>query len=659
MMYVKLSLRSLRRSIREYGIYMITMILASTLMYSFNCVVFSKSINEVATNIDAFQMMLVVVSIFVVMIIGWLVYYISNFIQQKRSREFGMYLLMGMTKGQIARMFLLEQLCMGLIALAIGCFLGVFFYQFLELIIMNTFSKNYVFSIELSKEATLCTFIYFICIYALELLREQISIRKKTVYKLLYSDKQNEQVKANKKRSFIYFFLFLILFPVGLKVLDSSMQDAIIGNDNTVLTKMMLAILFLTASIYFFFFGISTALRTFMNHRKKLKYKKNTMFLYTQIAGRLRSNRIVLATLSMLTLLTFVFVCLGFKFGEARDLSNDLYVPYEIFAYRGGPLNMDSLENYLDKKGVGYESLELKLYQDEEANEWKTPVKGEPAFYEGDPIQYIRASDYQKMRELKGLEPIAIAQDEFVIVTDKQYKKNFENYAKNHDLQIGEHHLKMKEVNTDEIGQNSMFMFFAVIPDNYVEGMKDSLYVYIGNTDEPTTAQWYRDTQDQIYEDNKDEERKDAEEGIYTYYRLRGKWLEENAVGFITIAFCLFYLALIFVCIDATILATQQLSDSHKQRYSYQMLWKMGMSRKEMHNLLAKQVAVYFLTPLLLPFLYIMPLLFILDGLFSMTIANAPMYIYLGYSLLFFGCIYGCYFILTYIGCRRNIDQVS
>lgn len=111
---------------------------------------------------------------------------------------------------------------------------------------------------------------------------------------------------------------------------------------------------------------------------------------------------------------------------------------------------------------------------------------------------------------------------------------------------------------------------------------------------------------------------------------MKAKWFEENAVGFVSICFSLFYLSFIFICISATILAVQQLSDAHRQRYSYAMLHKMGVNQRQLHALLAKQIAVYFIIPLVLPIVYLLPIIRMLDELFEMTYASANMFIYLG-----------------------------
>ena len=92
MLYAKLAFRNLKRSLQEYSIYVFTVTITMTLLYAFFAIAFSTEMHNLVTTYDNIQSALLMVSILVTLIIAWLIYYISNFILQKRSREFGMYL---------------------------------------------------------------------------------------------------------------------------------------------------------------------------------------------------------------------------------------------------------------------------------------------------------------------------------------------------------------------------------------------------------------------------------------------------------------------------------------------------------------------------------------------------------------------------------------
>ena len=90
-MLSKLAFRNAKRSIRDYIIYLITVTLAFSLIFSFNLIIFSKDILELSSIMNSFQMCIIIVSIIVILVVGWLIYYTMKFMLQKRSKEFATY----------------------------------------------------------------------------------------------------------------------------------------------------------------------------------------------------------------------------------------------------------------------------------------------------------------------------------------------------------------------------------------------------------------------------------------------------------------------------------------------------------------------------------------------------------------------------------------
>ncbi len=87
-MYVKLSARNLKRCASDYAIYLFTLVLSFTLIYAYNCLIFSKPIQELCTLLDSLTGMLIFVTVTMLLILGWLISYIVRFIFGQRSREF-------------------------------------------------------------------------------------------------------------------------------------------------------------------------------------------------------------------------------------------------------------------------------------------------------------------------------------------------------------------------------------------------------------------------------------------------------------------------------------------------------------------------------------------------------------------------------------------
>lgn len=656
MLYVKLALRNLKRSLKEYSIYVFTVTITMTLLYAFFAIAFSGEMQDLVTTYDNIKSIMIMVSILVTLIIAWLIYYISNFILQKRSREFGMYLLLGMKRTQVSRMFLFEQLALGAVGFFIGCVLGIFVYEILHAILLNIFGFAYAFQLSFSWSACGAAFLCFLSIYLLEMIREGIALKKQSIHTMLYNASRNEKTAKGSRLSGFYFLAAVLLAVAGLYVTQQYLRSMVNGQSSDSML-FMLGVFAIIVSVYLFFYGISAVLGIFLNRHRKIKYKGNCMYLYGQIAGRLRSNRTVLSTLSLLTLLTLLFLCIALKFNEVKELSNARFVPFDIMASSSEKLNMKSIESYLQEHKISYQSADIHYYQKEERDDFYSVVKGKSYYTEDEKHSvYMKQSDFNKLRSLKGKPSVTLKADEYMIVCATDIKDSLQEYGAQHTLHLQGKRLQLRGVDDTEYGQTRNSGYYLIVADEHVKHAKPYFREWVANTDPETEVSWYQDTVNQFFDDNKEQ----VGDSYYSYasYRVKAKWFEENAVGFVSICFSLFYLSFIFICISATILAVQQLSDAHRQRYSYAMLHKMGVNQRQLHALLAKQIAVYFIIPLVLPIVYLLPIIRMLDELFEMTYASANMFIYLGGSMLFFLAVYGCYYVMAYLGCKRNIDQM-
>ena len=656
MLYVKLALRNLKRSLKEYSIYVFTVTITMTLLYAFFAIAFSGEMQDLVTTYDNIKSIMIMVSILVTLIIAWLIYYISNFILQKRSREFGMYLLLGMKRTQVSRMFLFEQLALGAVGFFIGCVLGIFVYEILHAILLNIFGFAYAFQLSFSWSACGAAFLCFLSIYLLEMIREGIALKKQSIHTMLYNASRNEKTAKGSRLSGFYFLAAVLLAVAGLYVTQQYLRSMVNGQSSDSML-LMLGVFAIIVSVYLFFYGISAVLGIFLNRHRKIKYKGNCMYLYGQIAGRLRSNRTVLATLALQSLLKLLFLCIALKFNEVKELSNARFVPFDIMASSSEKLNMKSIESYLQEHKISYQSADIHYYQKEERDDFYSVVKGKSYYTEDEKHSvYMKQSDFNKLRSLKGKPSVTLKADEYLIVCATDIKDSLQEYGAQHTLHLQGKRLQLRGVDDTEYGQTRNSGYYLIVADEHVKHAKPYFREWVANTDPETEVSWYQDTVNQFFDDNKEQ----VGDSFYSYasYRVKAKWFEENAVGFVSICFSLFYLSFIFICISATILAVQQLSDAHRQRYSYAMLHKMGVNQRQLHALLAKQIAVYFIIPLVLPIVYLLPIIRMLDELFEMTYASANMFIYLGGSMLFFLAVYGCYYVMAYLGCKRNIDQM-
>ena len=110
-MLSKLSFRNMKRSLRDYLVYALTMTMVTALMYAFNSLIFQNEFTGYYELEGLMEMMISLATFFIVLIVAWLINYMVRFMLEKRSTEFGIYLLLGMKKKTIAKLYIGKICC--------------------------------------------------------------------------------------------------------------------------------------------------------------------------------------------------------------------------------------------------------------------------------------------------------------------------------------------------------------------------------------------------------------------------------------------------------------------------------------------------------------------------------------------------------------------
>ena len=128
-MLFKLSIKNIRKSIRDYAIYFVTLVLGVAVFYIFNAIEAQTSFLMVSdSTADALKLMVQVItglSVFIAFVLGFLIVYASRFLMKRRNREFALYMILGMRKGAIAAILSIESIAIGILSLAAGLLIGI------------------------------------------------------------------------------------------------------------------------------------------------------------------------------------------------------------------------------------------------------------------------------------------------------------------------------------------------------------------------------------------------------------------------------------------------------------------------------------------------------------------------------------------------------
>ena len=199
-----ISLKNLKKSIRDYTIYFFTLVVAVAIFYVFNALesqtVFMNVSSRTHILIDLMMRMLSGVSVFVSIVLGLLIIFASRFLIKRRNKEFGIYMLLGMSKYKISMILFFETLVIGIFSLFGGLFLGVVLSQMMSLFVANMFEADMrQFSFVFSCSSAVKTLIYFGIMYLIVMVFNTFIIGKCKLINLLNSMNEPENLHHNNQ----------------------------------------------------------------------------------------------------------------------------------------------------------------------------------------------------------------------------------------------------------------------------------------------------------------------------------------------------------------------------------------------------------------------------------------------------------------------------
>ena len=616
--------------------------MAATLLYSFNGLVFSQEIITLSKGISMLPLIIVLASVVVVYIFGWLVAYATRFMLLRRGRELGTYLLIGLENRQVARLFFLENLAVGGCALALGTALGGLLYQAFRAMALALFKLPYTFSFGFSLPALGLTAVCFALIYLFALRRSRRYIRKAKIHDLIYADRLNEGVviQTGKKRRWIF----------GTSILLGAVGTCLMMVSNALVAAVGAGCLILF--LFGFFLSFASGVPAFFDKRPARKYKRQNLLVFRTLTAKLATMGVLMATISMIFTATLISEGAGLVFRglflgrAAEDTCFDLYIGMEG-ADRDYSLYQDYIRAHIPvERSVSYQVRYSGSAQVQEYIETQTAYYNYG--YEQDPV--LRWSDYAALRSIAGYRTAELKEGQYLIHCMTYLEGPLKAYKE--PLTLGGTVLQLGGLYTEPLSQGSENGrgYILVVPDEAAEGLSVHHSAYAAKTAEPVPYEDYYNltaVMDKIWEGT----------GFGDQISTRAQVEAEVASQTALCVFPLYYLALALTMTAATILTIQQLSEAERYKRQFQLLRKLGMDRLEMAKALSRQFAIYYALPAVPPVLIGVP--------FILHLAHAPEPgVMVGMSspgniaaisLGIFFLIYAIYILLAYTSLKRNV----
>ena len=667
-MLYKLSISNIKKSLKDYAIYFVTLILGVCIFYLFNSMDSQTAILEVSKRqdemIDLLIEVLSYVSVFVSCVLGFLIIYASRFLIKKRNKEFGIYMLLGMSKRKISFLLLIETFLIGLISLVVGLLLGIFLSQVTSIFVANMFEADMTsFKFNFSESAMIKTIVYYGIIYFVVMIFNTIIINKNKLINLLQASKKQEKIRLKNP------IICIILFILSVFMLSSSYYMVTDGLGKLLeydVSIMLVPISLGIIGTILFFYSVAGLGLKIISKYKKIYCKNLNTFIFKQISSKINTTVVSISVICIMLFFTLCLLSSAFTIKNFFNNSINKYAPvdFELIQYFDetdkisenemlGLIENDVLlkENTKDILVINEYYDENFLYEDSLGDYYEEINDAYPNIMYDANIEIVKESDYNKISELFNQERVSLEDNEYVIVSN--YNEEIYNLvlSKNTSINVfGKSLLPAENKCIDgfiRLGGNPSNIGFFVVSDEVVKDNSSNNLILVGN--------YLTKDQDKIdYMENKISAFSKPETSISADTKLK---IEEASTGFSAIiTFIGLYLGIIFLISSSAIIALKELSDCLDDRKKYKILRQIGTDEKDINKVLFAQTLVQFFMPLSLAIVHtIFGLKFCTFVLSSMGIEGI-----LDGSIatfIFLIIIYGIYFIITYLYSKNIIKE--
>lgn len=690
-MLFKLSIKNIKKSIKDYAIYFFTLILGVSIFYVFNALDSQTAMINVSSStreiIKLMMNVLSAVSVFVSFILGFLIIYASRFLIKRRNKEFGVYLTLGMNKRKISMILFLETLFIGVCSLIVGLVIGAILSQLMSVIVVNMFEADLTkFAFTFSSSACIKTIIYFSIMYFIVMIFNTLSVSKCKLIDLLHGNKKNEKLKIKNP------LLCIIIFLISVLVLVKAYYMVTAGFlDLNEATDILIPIILGFISTFFIFWSLSGLILRIASFLKNFYYKGLNSFTIREFSSKI--NTTVFST-TIICLMLFITICLlsscltmknsmnrnikklapaDIMFTNNRNMDafdrREMYIDY---GYNESQINNSHLDviTKLEKfdfniKQYLKDYINLDIYATKDLTLNQTlgsnlnSIRTEFPYLKYDAMEkIIKVSDYNKVAQLYGKNEFSLNDDEYIVVADFKSMIDIRNRAlkSKESINIFGHNLKPKYDSCQdgflEMSSQHINTGLILIPDNVA--LENYLYqdILIGNYNIDDKKEI------EILEKNINDLVHNPLKNTYLLPDVSTKLSIKETSNSLTVmvTFIGLYLGVIFLISSAAILGLKELSESSDNKERYNMLRKIGADEKLLNKALFRQIGIFFMLPLLLA---------IIHSIFGIKFALKILEVFgteellpsIIVTVIFIIIIYGGYFLITYYSSKNIIKE--
>ena len=576
MSLAKLSIMNFKASFKNYVSLIISLAFTVLLIFNF-CNLMDSSIMESLGKINSQNIKIVIQCVIVVLscFMFFFIWYATNVFLTKRKKEIGVYVFMGLTNQRIGKLYMLETVLIGLVALVMGIGFGILISQLFTMTLVTISDIEVNLSFEISLSAILWSSLIYFIVYMIFVFKGYINLVRSSVLDMVSANRQNEYVKQNK----VILFLKAIL---GIIILILGYYYAIKEGGMETMANALLAVILVIIGVYLLFGGFIPLIYQTLASNKRFLYKKQRTLWINQIIFRMKKNYRTYAIVTVLMICAVTALATGVAMHERCQMIHDFenVYTYQIFSQQANLQNefMQVIEEHND---VQYSSY-IEMLQIEGSYASTTHQKNTFALIPYSQLKELAQDSHQtfELKQPKNDEVIDLAHQYILslITTDELEDVQIQNQV--YDT--------IQRTTVPYLGYLQEQVSFYCVSDEEYERLRSagaSLYVYnykIENTKMLNASvediQQHQDCAGLI----KIDPQNDSTQWIQMLYPV-----------------CIF-MFMVFIFASGSIIFMKLYNDAFEEKERYRVLRKIGISTKTLKAGVQKELLLTYIVPFLL-----------------------------------------------------------
>ena len=603
----KLAVSNLIKNRKLYYPFALAVLLAVTVTYLFYSLTFNPKIAEIRGG-ETIQATLGFGMVIVTLASAIIVLYANSFVMKNRSKELGIYGMLGLEKRHLISMTFKELVVFGILTVGAGIGIGALFDKLIFAFLLKLMKLKVELVATFQMKVVITVLVVFGLIFLGLMFLNALRIARMNALQL-----SREKASGEKKGRFLPLQTILGSISLGIGYyLALTVKDPL-----TALTTFFLAVLLVIIGTYLLFNAGITVFLQILKKNKKYYYQPNNLISVSNLIFRMKKNAVGLATIAILSTMVLVTMSAATSIFNASESFKKVMNPHD-FGVSGQNVEKEDLDKLLSQfasdKGYKIKEKEVLRYTyfgvaNQEGNKLTLFEKGQNRVQVKTVFMVFDQKDYENMTGQK----LSLSGNEVGL-----FAKN-EGVKEQKALTLNDHQFSVKEEFTKDFIVNHVPNQFNILTSDYNYLVVPNLQAFLDQfPDSAIYNQFYGGMN--VINVSEEEQLKVAEEyekylnqfnaqldteGSYVYGSNLADASSQMSALFGGVFFIGIFLSIIFMVGTVLVIYYKQISEGYEDRERFIILQKVGLDQKQIKQTINKQVLTVFFLPLLFAFIHL------------------------------------------------------